>query len=150
MIENFKNGFCMTLARTDYVLAEFSNSSTLMDIRGGLDALLAAGYKPVIAHAERYEIIQDHPEYLTDFRNSGVMVQLNAGSILGEEGRTIKNACARILKDENVDVVASDAHNTRSRRTRMKECRAFVAKKYGRSIARDIFNYNPKRILENG
>ena len=85
-----------------------------------------------------------------DFRNSGACIQVNAGNILGEEGRKVKAACARFLKDGNVDMVASDAHNTGGRRTRMRECRAFVAEKYGRSYAKELFNINPKRVLENG
>lgn len=150
MVDNLRNGRCATLAGSRYVLAEFSTASTLMDIRNGTDALLASGYIPVIAHAERYEVIRDHPEYLTDLRAGGIMVQLNAGSILGEDGRRVKAACARILKEGNADVIASDAHNTRSRRCRMKECRDHVAKKYGRSMAKELFNLNPWRILKNG
>lgn len=149
MVENFKSGYCMTLAKSSYVLAEFGTHSLLNDIRSGVDSLLLSGYKPVIAHAERCEVFRKHPEYLRDFRNSGAMVQLNAGNILGEEGQRIKAACNRFLKDGNVDVVASDAHNLTGRKCRMLECRDYIDKKYGRSTAKALFNSNPKRIINN-
>lgn len=149
IVDNFRSGRCMTLAGSSYVLAEFSTQSLINEIRSGVDQLLLAGYKPVIAHAERYEVFRRHPEYLGDFRKSGAMIQVNAGNILGEEGSRIKNACQRFLKDGNVDVVASDAHNLTGRRCRMKECRDLIEKKYGRDTARTLFNTNPKRIIDN-
>ena len=50
--ENLKNGRCLTLADSDYVLVEFKYESYIGFIRNTLNDLLAHGYTPVIAHAE--------------------------------------------------------------------------------------------------
>lgn len=149
MADNFRSGYCMPLAGSHYILMEFSEECSEMDLRGHIGTMQAAGYKPVIAHAERYEIIRRHPEILTDIRRSGVMVQLNAGNILGEEGRQIRAACARILRDENADIIASDAHNTTNRRNRMLECCRFIKKKYGKDVAKKLMRTNPECIIKN-
>ena len=102
---------------------------------------------PVIAHAERYEVFINKPELLAEFRNMGALIQINAGSVTGHEGIKAKKLCKRIIKDHLVDIIASDSHNLTDRQCRMKECRDYVAKKFGEDRARRLLEENPGRIL---
>ena len=54
MVEDLKKGLRPTMAGTEYVLVEFSGRHNYQIIRNQVYALLAAGYRPIIAHAERY------------------------------------------------------------------------------------------------
>ena len=146
--ENLKNGRCLTLADSDYVLVEFKYESTIGFIRNTLNDLLAHGYTPVIAHAERYGPFIKEPELLRQMRDMGVMVQINAGSVLGREGFKTKRLCRRIIKEHLVDIVASDSHNMTDRKSRMKECFDYIAKKYGEERAERLLRTNPGKILE--
>ncbi len=146
--ENLKNGRCLTLADSDYVLVEFKYESSIGFIRNTLNDLLAHGYTPVIAHAERYGPFIKEPELLRQMRDMGVMVQINAGSVLGREGFKTKRLCKRIIKEHLVDIVASDSHNMTDRKSRMKECFDYIAKKYGEERAERLLRTNPGKILE--
>lgn len=146
--ENLKNGRCLTLADSDYVLVEFKYESSIGFIRNTLNDLLAHGYTPVIAHAERYGPFIKEPELLRQMCDMGVMVQINAGSVLGREGFKTKRLCKRIIKEHLVDIVASDSHNMTDRKSRMKECFDYIAKKYGEERAERLLRTNPGKILE--
>lgn len=146
--ENFKNGRCLALADSDHVLVEFKYESTVGFIRNTLNDLLAHGYTPVIAHAERYGSFIKEPELLRQMRDMGVMVQINAGSVIGREGFKTKRLCKRIIKEHLVDIVASDSHNMTDRKNRMKECFEYIVKKYGDERAERLLCTNPGKILE--
>lgn len=149
MIEYLQNGRCLTLAETDHVLVEFSYDSAYIQVQNRLDELISSGYIPVIAHAERYGIFEKDPDLLLQFREMGVLVQINANSILGIDGSAIKKVCKKILKKDLADIVASDSHDLADRRSHMKECAHYVAKKYGENTMRRLFTANPSKIITN-
>ena len=62
-------------------------TKTSLRIERLLDELLAAGYWPVVAHLERYYGLQRMPNYLYDWVNRGVVLQVNKGSPFGRFGR---------------------------------------------------------------
>ena len=148
IVDNLKHKVCHTLAYGDYVLAEYSYSDSYRKIRNTVDDLLANGYIPVIAHAERYEVFIKEPKVLGEFRSMGAMIQINADSIIGKEGLRTKRLCRTIIKEHYVDIIASDCHNMTGRRCRMKECREYIAKQYGEERAHRLFETNPGRILK--
>ena len=148
IVDNMQDKVCPTLAYGEYVLAEYSYSDSYRKIRNTVDDLLANGYTPVIAHAERYEVFIKEPKVLGEFRSMGAMIQINADSIIGKEGLRTKRLCRTILKEHYVDIIASDCHNMTDRRCRMKECREYITKKYGEERAHRLFETNPGRILK--
>ncbi|MCR5735527.1 MAG: capsular biosynthesis protein [Lachnospiraceae bacterium] len=149
MTENIRAGSIHTLADRDYVLCEYKYQSSYGAVRSSINELLSSGYTPVIAHAERYALFEEKPEIMQEFRNMGALIQINAGSIVGAEGRSIKRLCKKALKLDLVDIVASDSHNIKDRRCYMKEACVYVAKKYGEERAVKLFEKNPAGILEN-
>ncbi|MCR4657466.1 MAG: capsular biosynthesis protein [Lachnospiraceae bacterium] len=149
MVDNLLNGRQMTLAGGYYVLCEYKEAVRSEYMRNTMEDLLAAGFIPVIAHAERYECIQNDRELLRDFRKMGAMVQLNADSILGIDGHKYRTICKKILKNVLADVVASDAHGVKRRSCHMLECRALIEKKYGEETAKRLFEINPMKIINS-
>ncbi len=149
MIENLKSGRVMTLAGSDYVLTEFSGGDGYGRIRGRIDELIANGYIPVMAHVERYSFFQKDVGALEEFRRMGVLIQINADSILGADGWKAKRTCAKILKNDLADIVASDCHDVYDRRNRMQKCMDHVSAKYGKGRAQRLFVACPQRILES-
>ncbi len=147
MVCNLKAGRIPPLAGSEYVLTEFGHEETADHARVVLDELLAAGYIPVIAHAERYTMIRKDHATAGLFRQMGCLIQLNAGSILGSEGHTVKNTCKKLLADDLADIVASDCHDMSKRRNRMEECRRYMEKRYGAGRAKKLFETAPGRIV---
>lgn len=83
-------------------------------------ALQVAGALPILAHAERYRAVQQRPAILADAIAAGVLIQVNAPSILGHAGRPARTTADRLLRRRMVHLVASDAHNTTTRPPRVR------------------------------
>ena len=78
-----------------------------------LQALLDRGYQPIIAHPERYEVVHEDYERLYRWKEMGCLLQVNRTSLLGVDFMAAANVTAqRILADDLLDVVGSDAHRT--------------------------------------
>lgn len=53
------------------------------------------------------------------------------------------------MKNDLVDFVASDAHDTERRRPLLSDAYRYIAKKYGEDYAYDLMYANPMRIIED-
>lgn len=72
----------------------------------------SAGYEVLLAHPERSpEFLNDVPR-LAGLVERGVRVQLTAGSLVGEFGRTVHGAAMTMAAEGLVHVVSSDAHDS--------------------------------------
>lgn len=149
VLEAFQTERCRTLAESDYVLTEYSYQTEYSDMVRHTRELLSGGYIPVIAHVERYGCIQKKPALCAELSDMGALIQLNADSILGMEGGTLKRVCRKILKNGWADIVASDAHGLKQRASHIEQCREYVEQKYGEGDADKLFYRNPRRIIEN-
>lgn len=148
MITHLKNRNRPTMSGGKYVLVEFSTHDMFQIIRKHVYDLTAHGYKPIIAHVERYFCCQEIKNIL-ELRELGAYIQVNAGSVNGEAGLRIKKFCLQLMKEDLVDFIASDTHNTRSRKMNLKKCAQYVTRKMGRQYANRIFVSNPLNILKS-
>ena len=70
---------------------------------------------PILAHPERYRYLHDKIDKLMTFVQQGCLIQVNAGSIVGQFGNSIQNFALKLIKSGMVHFVASDAHETENR-----------------------------------
>jgi protein-tyrosine phosphatase len=75
-----------------------------------LSGLRARGWIPVVAHPERYRNLDPTLADLARFRGAGAFLQMNAGSLFGDYGKTAAGHARRILLAGEADYVASDYH----------------------------------------
>ena len=134
------------LAGTRNLLLEFSGGDTENFIRDRIRSAQMLGAKVIIAHVERCRAM--NLKFITEIRHLGAMIQVNADAVLGLDGRPVKRFCRKLLKEDHVDFIASDAHNLTDRASHLGECAEYVAKKYGAETAEKIFITNPSRILK--
>ncbi|NCB94690.1 MAG: capsular biosynthesis protein [Clostridia bacterium] len=111
MVDNLLAGEQRTMAGSKYVLVEFSERHSFRNIWNQTSNLMQEGYQPIVAHIERYPCILDAPQRATELSEAGVMLQVNAGSLLGDEGFSAKRFARRLMKQELIDFVASDSHS---------------------------------------
>lgn len=149
MVEALRNGIHPTMAGSKYVLVEFSSMDGYYRIRTVLYELISAGFIPIIAHVERYPAFVEHPENITDAIGLGAGIQVNADALLGMDGFVIRRFCKKLMKNGQIDFIASDAHDMKERPSRLKECAEYVEKKWGRQTAVRIFEKNPLKIIES-
>lgn len=147
-VSNMNSRRCYPLAGSAYVLCEYSGQTEFSYIRDTAQELLAAGYIPVIAHAERYGCLLDNYELISELKDSGALIQVNADAVLGLDGRAARKFCKTLLKNGLADIVASDSHDMKRRPCHIEKCREYVQKKYGEDTARRLFVTAPKKILE--
>ena len=110
-------------------------------------SLVGLGITPVIAHPERYGDVQSDPKIMAQIARAGGIMQLTADSILGNNGKAMRDCCHRMLRAGEVSLIASDAHSLHNALPR--ECVDKVISLVGEGAAKTIFVDNP-RSLVNG
>ena len=143
-----ENQLC-SLADGPYVLVEFMPAVEFSYIRSAVYELGGSGFIPIIAHVERYEcLIKDisNAGYLLD---RGAYLQMNAGCLEGGLSELrMKKAVKRMLKEQMIHFVATDAQNDTSRAPRMAECAAYLRKKCGHEYAARLLWKNAWAVLD--
>lgn len=147
--ELLKDGKVISLRKSRYILIEFSPDDTFQYIINAVRKLQMSGYSVIIAHIERYNCLQTNVSNIEYLREMGAYLQVNAGSITGAYGRSIKKLLRDIMKRELVQLVGTDAHGSKKRTPRMREAYREVVKKAGEDYANRIFIENAIKILRN-
>lgn len=111
--------------------------------------LLTRGIVPVLAHPERHQEIIKHPGILAEWVGKGVMVQLNAPSLLGRMGEKVKATAEMLIKARLAHCIGSDAHGLEYRRPIMSEAAARLERLAGKEMAEWILETTPQRMLNN-
>lgn len=149
MLSQLDSKCASAMAGSKYVLTELHEFITASQVRRYLGLLLSEGYRPVIAHTERYECMRKDIKFIEDMIEMGALIQLNADSIIGKNGYTVKRFCKKLLKERNVHFVGSDCHGIKRRVSRIGDAYDYICKKSGKEYADEIFVYNPQMILED-
>lgn len=124
MINDLIEGKLLTINNSKYVLVEFSTRIEVY-IPDIIYELHLAGFIPIVAHIERYSYLK-FVDILEIIANGG-LIQVNAKSFTS---KNYKKTIKKLLKEEVIDFVASDAHDLMERNVDMKEAKKFVLKKY--------------------
>ena len=135
------------MAGSDFLLLEFSSRHTATDIRERTYETLSCGLTPIIAHVERYDPIYENLDFAEELIHMGARLQVNADSIIGNDGRQVKKFCKNLMKYDMLSFVGSDAHDLSSRACHIGECARYIEKKMGKAYAEEILIDNPSEIL---
>ncbi len=147
IVEDLRNGSCLTLNNSRYVLVEFAPRMMYQEILKGLNSLMSGGYIPILAHIERYMEIIGKLERAEEIKQRGIIIQVNASSVLGGSGNEAKKFVRKLLKNELVHVICTDAHSNNHRAPYIADCVQFVMKHYGSDYAEQLFYKNAEKIL---
>lgn len=139
----------MPLNQSRYILMEFDFEEDPGFASDLLRRVKEVGAKPVIAHVERYEFVQDDPQIIYEWRKRGYIIQANKGSFLGSFGRHAQHTVYRLLRHNLISVVASDAHSPYKRTPYLLEAYEKVCEEYPKKKAEHLFTNNPQNICNN-
>lgn len=143
-------GLCRTLDGGSSVLVDFSASETVKNITEGMDRLLRAGYRPVLAHVERYRNLRGQWQILERMKDRGVRFQITAASLTGECGLRTGWFAKSIVMRNLADHVASDAHDMEYRRPEMDGAYGWIRKKCGATMAQALCWENALALMPKG
>ena len=88
-------------------------------------------------------------DFIDELRDMGAYIQMNADSIIGEDGFMIKRFCKKVIKEEMLDFVGSDGHDLARRTPHIGKCYDKIEKMMGTDYADMIFISNPECIINN-
>lgn len=130
LAEQLKHHEAITLNDSDYILVEFSLMQKYYNLSDVLYNLQCYGYKVILAHPERYMYLS--VDEIIELRRSGVLIQIDTSSVLGDFGREVAKKAARLLRGDHVDFIASDAHSMGMRSPNLKRALDYIEKKFKR------------------
>lgn len=144
-----KDHRCRSLNNTEYILVDFHDNQPASEIIHGTNSILNAGYVPILAHVERYSRLNANIKLISELKENGVIVQVDAQSVIGEFGFFTKQRAKKLLDSRMVDIIATDSHDTNKRSPRMTECYEALKDRYGEKYANRITYDFPLAILKN-
>lgn len=107
---NLKKNELLLTFKKKYILIEipfFGQLNILNDVIFNLKNL---GINPILAHPERFAISKNK-NFITNLKKQGVLMQLNALSLLGSYGNIARKKATNWLVNGMYDFVCTDAHN---------------------------------------
>lgn len=140
---------------TQYLLCEYNvrklNSDFLDVFDIYIKEVIYRGYKPIVAHVERYfndDIDLDYVRFLIEL---GCVIQVNTTSVLGLGSEQHHLNALKLLDEQLVHVIATDTHRADGPRCpNMNECYEYLYKKgYQVKYMNLLLEENPKRIIQN-
>ena len=140
--EAFDSGRIQTLNDTEYLLVEFYPDDEYSRIRTGIETIQGLGLKPVLAHVERFLALRKDIGNVEELREMGTLIQTNASSITGGQGFATKQYVKKLLKNEYIDFIGTDAHHYESRTPEMGKCAEYLYKKYDNKYVKKILYRN--------
>ena len=149
ILDHIARGRVHTLGDGDFVLTEYSYGSDFDYMLEQTRRLRRSDYHPIIAHAERYACLEKKPKLCGELQKEGALIQCNANALLGKEGKSAQRMIWKLLKNEWVDMIASDTHDLNDRDNHMEEAFQAVKFKYGENYALKLFQEIPGIIIEN-
>ncbi|HMQ48231.1 MAG TPA: hypothetical protein PKA00_12575 [Saprospiraceae bacterium] len=93
------------------ILIETSTVSAPENLESVIFKLMTKGYKPILAHPERYLYLSPFPDQVNNLKMRGCEFQLNLLSLTGYYGQNVKDFALWLLKNKLIDYLGSDVHH---------------------------------------
>ncbi|CEA00497.1 Tyrosine-protein phosphatase YwqE [Jeotgalicoccus saudimassiliensis] len=148
LVEELEAGLNLSLNHSSYVLVEFPFTEVPAYAEKLFFELQMKGYAPVIAHPERCRPLKDNLEKLYDFIEKGAIAQVTATSVAGKLGEGLQRASLKMIENNLIHIVGSDAHHAENRPFLLKEAYEIIEEELGASYVKYL-KYNAEAILHN-
>ena len=148
LLDSIKKEDSLLIGSSNYILVEAPFIDFPDYIHETLSDLLDQNIRPILAHPERNSLIQQDLRLLEKLKDKGILIQSNTGSFIGHYGNKSVTAVKTMLKENMVDVVASDAHtSTGIRVPNMSKGFKIIQKLAGENKAFQLTSENPHNII---
>jgi protein-tyrosine phosphatase len=148
-LDCLRDGRILRLNESRYVLFEPPHNIAPKQLEDFLFNIVASGYVPVLTHPERLKWIENQFSVFEELSRIGVWMQITAGSLTGRFGARPKYWAEKMLGQGMVHILASDAHNTKSRPPLMSEALAIAQAAVGLDEANNLVLVRPVNILDD-
>jgi protein-tyrosine phosphatase len=148
-IAGLRSGQLLTIADSRYVLVEPPHHTAPPQLEDFFFNLVVAGYVPILTHPERLSWVPSRYEVIKRLVQTGVWMQVTAGSFAGAFGRNALYWAQRMLDEGCVHLIATDAHDAERRPPDLAAGRELVAKRVGPEEAQRLVLTRPMGILKD-
>ncbi len=97
----------------NHLLFEISYINCPDNINEVIFRMQVLGYKPIMAHPERYPFWYNEFDQYKHFRDNGVLLQVNINSICGYYGSEARKIAEKLIDQNMVDLIGTDTHHTK-------------------------------------
>ncbi|GAB3264915.1 capsular polysaccharide biosynthesis protein [Larkinella harenae] len=97
----------------NYLLIELSFANAPLNLDEIIFQIQTKGYRPILAHPERYGYLRDQTERLQQLKEKGCLFQLNLLSLMGQYGGRVQQQAKQLLDASIIDFLGSDLHRIR-------------------------------------
>ncbi len=132
-----------------YILLELPFTEVPNGVGETIFRMILEGKIPIIAHPERNIMIIQKPKLAYELIQRGALFQINAGSLTGDFGRTVRRVSFDFMDHHMVHFVASDCHNLNSRPMILSKAYQMVLKRWGKERAEKLFKENPMKAIQS-
>lgn len=140
-----------TLGASRAVLVEFVPGIRWRELVSAVSLLTEYGYRPVLAHVERYRCLIGSRGRLKALKATGlVRYQINCDSLLKPVSLRDRIQIDWMLGKQLLDIVASDAHDMDARQTSMTETYQLLLKTVPAAYADALVSGTPRLLLQGG
>ena len=149
LVDGLRRGRVLPLAGSRYFLFEPPHHILPPRLQDCVFELMTAGYVPILTHPERLAWIDQNYSVIQQLARAGMLMQITAGSLTGRFGGRARHWARRLLDEGLVDILATDAHDSRARPPRLSDACQLIAERCGGEEARKMVLVRPKAILDN-
>lgn len=135
------------MAGTSFVLVEWPRLQLPPGSARALARIRENGYRPIVAHPERYSGMSQALGVVGKWRDAGAYLQVNYGSLVGRYGAEAQSTALRLLRRGWVDYLASDFHGHASLKVYKDEAWATLEALGAHEVLHCLCRTNPGRIL---
>ena len=147
-LRDINNGTVKTLNGTDYLLLEMSPFMSTEEIYECVNTVFEqTGKKVVLAHIERYSVLDGEDDVIAQLKELGCLFQINAYSLAKEKYDSIRNFARKLLAQKLVDFIGSDAHRVNHRPPELLTGVAYIYENCDEEYADAVCFRNAERML---
>lgn len=108
-----RSGSPLLKIHSNIILTEQSYATPSSNLNEISFELVSAGYRPIMAHPERYHYYHGNNEEYTHLKDMGFLLQVNLLSLTGYYGKPAAKAAKYLLDNDMADFVGTDMHHER-------------------------------------
>ena len=99
--------------KDNLILVEMSYFSAPLNLYDVLFEIQLKGYKPILAHPERYHFLHNDFEEYYRLKKAGCLFQLNFLSLTEQYGKNVQKISQKLLKLNLYDFLGTDTHHSK-------------------------------------
>ena len=149
ILEEIKAKRALTLGNGTYVLIEFDVLCEYHEIENCVREFVMEGYRPILAHIERYMCLYDDTARVRSLIEQGAYMQVNARGFVMKKKDKRAIWCRSLLRSGLIHFIASDCHGIRERKPIMRTAIKEMVRIAGVRAVNEIVDANILKLIKD-